>query len=150
MKRFEFRLHRVLDLRRQQAEAERAHLENLQTALELIAQEIRSLAKQLDQARAHVRHAPSSAGDDFVALSHFESHIQRRTASLDQRRAQLTQQIAGQRARVLEAERKLKLLERLEARHRSEWVAAHDKELEAAAAESHLGRLLANRRPSVV
>jgi flagellar export protein FliJ len=150
VKRFEFRLHRVLQLRRQQAEAERAHLENLQAAGELLAQEILSLAAQLEQARAHVRHAPSSAGDDYVALAHFESHIQRRTASLEQRRTQLTQQIGEQRARVLEADRKLKLLERLEARQRSEWVAARDKEVDTAAAESHLGRLIANRRPSIV
>jgi flagellar export protein FliJ len=150
VKRFEFRLHRVLHLRRQQAEAERAHFENLQAALELIAQEIRSLATQLEQARAHVRHAPSSAGYDYIALAHFASHLKRRSAALDQRRAQLTQKIAAQRAKVLEAERKLKLLEKLEARQRAAWTAAHDKELDSAAAESHLGRLLANRRPSVV
>lgn len=149
MKRFQFRLHRVLDLRRQQAETERTHLHSLLAALEQLAEQIRSLGRQLEQARAHVRHAPSSAGDDYIALSHFEAHIQRRTVALVQRREQLTHQVAQQRAHVLEAERKLKLLEKLEARQLSEWTVGRDKELETVAAESHLARLLADRRASV-
>jgi flagellar export protein FliJ len=147
MKRFQFRLQRVLDLRRQQAESERTHLRNLLAAFELLEGEIRSLATQLEQARAHVRHAPSSAGEDYIALSYFEGHVQRRGAMLGTRRQQLERQIVEQRAHVLETERKLKLLERLEARRRSEWTAEHDKELEAIGADAHLARL---RRHSTV
>jgi flagellar export protein FliJ len=146
MKRFEFRLRRVLDLRRQHAEAERAHLQNLIAASDRLSHDIRALAMQLDDARAHVRHAPSSAGEDYLALSHFEGHIQRRTTALETRRQQVQQQIVKQRAYLVEAERKLKLLEKLEARHHAEWVTAHDRELDALAAESHLTRLLSHRR----
>ena len=150
MKRFEFRLQRVLDLRRQQAEAERAHLRSLLNACERLGHEIHSLDVQLHDARAHVRHAPSSAGEDYIALSYFESHVQRRTTTLETRRQQLHQQIAEQRVRLLEAERKLKLLEKLEARRRSEWSVEHDKEIETLSAESHLARLLSERRHSLV
>lgn len=150
MKRFEFRLHRVLDLRRQQAEAERARLESLVAAAARLSEEIRSLGTQLDQARAHVRHAPSSAGEDFLALAHFESHIHRRTDALEKRSQQLAQEVAAQRARVVEANRKLKLLEKLESRRRSEWQAECNKELESAAAEAHLARLIADRRHSTL
>lgn len=148
MKRFEFRLHRVLDLRRQHADAERAQLENLATAAERLAAEMRSLDRELEEVRSHVRHAPSAAGEDYLALSHFERHIDRRTASVENRRKEVLQQIEKQRAVVLEADRKVKLLQKLEARHRSEWVAAHDKELDALAAESHLARLVSKRRHS--
>jgi flagellar export protein FliJ len=148
MKRFEFRLRRVLDLRRQHAEAERAQLQNLLGASHRLSDDIRGLATQLNEARAHVRHAPSAGGDDYIALAHFESHIQRRTAALETRRQQVLQQIVKQRANVLEADRKLKLLQKLEARHHGEWVATRDKELEALAADSHMARLASNRRHS--
>ncbi len=148
MKRFEFRLQRVLDLRRQLADVERMQLENLAAASERLRAEIRSLASQLDEARLHVRHAPSSGGEDYIALSHFERHIERRTAALEARRNDLLQQIDKQRAVVVEADRKVKLLENLEARHRGEWDLAHDRELEMLATESHLARLAANRRSS--
>lgn len=150
MKRFEFRLQRVLDLRRQQAEAGRAHLRSLLTAYERLGHEIRSLDTQLQEARAHVRHAPSSAGEDYITLSYFESHLQRRTTAIETRRQQLNRQIAEQRAHLLEAERKLKLLEKLEARRRTEWSVEHDKEIETISAESHLARLQSYRRHSLV
>ena len=150
MKRFQFRLQRVLDLRRQQADLERAQLRKLLTACERVEQDIRALDTALQEARAHVRHAPSSAGEDYIALSYFESHVQRRTATLEARRLQLQRQVAEQRTRLLEAERKLKLLENLEARRRSEWTVERDKELETLGAESHLARLQSYRRHSVV
>jgi len=150
VKRFEFRLQRVLDLRRQQAEKERVHLRNLLAALDRLGSDLRSLDTQLHEARAHVRHAPSSAGEDYIALSYFESHVQRRSATLEARRQQLQGQIAEQRSHLLEAERKLKLLEKLEARRRSEWTSEHDKELETLGAESHLARLQSLRRHSTV
>jgi chromosome segregation ATPase len=125
-------------------------LRNLLAAFELLEGEIRSLATQLEQARAHVRHAPSAAGEDYIALAYFENHVQRRAAMLETRRQQLERQIADQRAHLLETERKLKLLERLEARRRSEWTAERDKELETISAEAHLARLQAFRRHSVV
>ncbi|MBV9759884.1 MAG: hypothetical protein JO340_04925 [Acidobacteriaceae bacterium] len=148
MKRFQFQLQRVLDLRRQQAEVERANLRNLQTAIERLEQETRSLAMQLADARAHVRHAPSSAGEDYIALSFFEAHLKRRGATIEKRRQQIHRQIAEQRVHLIEAERKLKLLEKLETRRRSEWAADHDKELETLGAESHLARLHSNHRRS--
>ena len=149
MKLFQFRLQRVLDLRRQQAESERVHLRKLLTACERLEEEIRSLGSALHDARAHIRHAPSAAGEDYIALSYFESHVQRRTTALETRRQQLYPQLADQRARLLEAERKLKLLEKLEARRRAEWTVEHDKELETLGAESHLARLQSARRHSM-
>ena len=148
MKRFQFRLQRVLDLRRQQAEKEQALLRELLAALERLENEIRSLAVQRDDARAHVRHAPSSAGEDYIALSHFEAHLQRRTATLVGRRQQLERQIAEQRVHLREAERKLKLLEKLEARRRTEWTVERDKEIESVSADAHLARLTSQRRHS--
>lgn len=146
MKRFEFRLHRVLDLRRQQASVERTRLDNLVAAAERLQAEMRGLAQQLEEARLHVRHAPSSAGEDYLALAHFERHIDLRTASLEARRNEVLHQIEIQRAAVIEADRKVKLLEKMESRYRAEWESAHDKELDTLAAESHLARLLADRR----
>lgn len=115
-----------------------------------LSEDIRRLGEQLDDARAHVRHAPSAAGEDYIALAHFEGHIGRRSAALETRRQQVLQQIAKQRAHVLEADRKLKLLEKLEARHHGEWIAARDKELDALASDSHLARLSSSRRYSSV
>lgn len=149
MKKFEFRLRRVLDLRRQQAEVERARMQQLSALLNRIETEKINATGRMDAARAHVKHGPSSAGEDLIALSHYETHIINYRLKLDARKAEIAKQLADQRLKVSEAERKVKLLENLEARSLTEWTAANNKELEELAADAFTARLLSDRRESV-
>ena len=57
---------------------------------------------------------------------------------LTRRRHECEQQIAGQRQRVVEAQRQCRLLEKLEERRRAEWRSAAEREIEGLGAESFL------------
>lgn len=146
MKRFEFRLGRVLDFRREQAELERSRLENLLAQVQRIDHEKESLQSEAADARFQVTGSVSVAGEELFALSGFERHIRNRTALLDQMRQETQLQVRRQHAIVVEAERKVKLLLRLRQRKLTIWTRDEQKELEILAAESYLSRLAAARR----
>ena len=146
MKKFEFPLDRVLDLRRQQLEVERARLQTLRADLQRLESEKTEAQKRVEAARDHVRRGPSTTGQDLMAMSNFQKYIGRLGAEIDKKREKLSVRIAQQQAQTREAEKNVKLLEKLEARKRAEWTIGRDKELEELAADSYMARLLAGRR----
>ena len=146
MKRFEYRLQRVLELRKQQAEGEKARLQGFKLALDRLDSQCTFASKEKQDARAYVKHAPSTSGEDLAALGMFERHIERRIAAIQKQKDQLNQQIVQQVTRLREADRKVKLLENLKSRRLAEWTLANDKELEELAADSFVSRILAGRR----
>jgi flagellar export protein FliJ len=148
MKRFEFRLGRVLDFRRERAELERSRLESLLAQLHRIDHEKQSLQNQAVDARNEVTRSSSVCGEELFALSGFERHIRNRTALLDQVRHETQLQVGRQQAIVIEAERKVALLLKLRQRKLVTWTLEEQKELELLAAESYLSRLAAGRRAS--
>jgi flagellar export protein FliJ len=148
MKQFEFRLQRVLELRSQQADIERARLQSLLNGRTRLSRDRNNLIQQQVRAAADIRGAASISGSDLFALAAYDRHIQKRKAIFDKQLAQLEQQIGVQTAALREAERKVKLLERLKQRKLADWTGERDKELEAAAAESYLARFLNDRRTS--
>lgn len=148
MKQFEFRLQRVLELRSQQADIERARLQNLLNGRTRLSRDRNNLIQQQLRAAADIRGAANISGSDLSALAVYDRHIQKRKAVLDKQLAQLEQQIGIQTAALREAERKVKLLEKLKQRKLADWTTERDKELEADAAESYLARFLNERRMS--
>ena len=140
MKRFEFRLHRVLDLRRQQAEVHRHRLHMLISNVKELEIERSALEAKVLEARASVRSAPVT-GNDLVSLAHYEAHIRRRCARIAEKRIELERQLEAERNKAREVERKVKLLEKLETRKRAEWESEANKELESLSADSYLSRL---------
>jgi flagellar protein FliJ len=146
MKAFEFRLQRILEFRLQQAEVERAQLQKLLAYLRQIEDEAQNLQGQIFDARQDAERQPALTGGDFLALAQFEAFVVRRTTFINGQKTQLQPQIERQRAATVEAERNVKLLERLRERKLKEWTAARDKELDELAADSHLARLSARQR----
>jgi flagellar export protein FliJ len=140
MKRFEFRLHRVLDLRRQQAEVHRHRLQMLAGKLKELEIEKAALDAKVIEARSTVRSAPVT-GNDLVSLAHYEAHIRRRCSRIAEMRVELERQLESERHKAREIERKVKLLEKLEAKRRSEWEFEANKELENLSADSYLSRM---------
>ena len=145
MKRFEFRLHRVLDLRRQQAEVHRHRLQMLIGKLKELEIEKAALEAKVAEARVSVRSAPVT-GNDLVSLAHYESHIRRRCSRIAEKRVDLERQLEAERHKTSEIQRKVKLLEKLEAKRRAEWESEANKELENLSADSYLSRLQAMAR----
>lgn len=145
MKRFAFSLSRVLDLRRQQASVEQARLQSLLRTLNQLTVTKQALMQQLEEARINLRQAPAT-GHELRAFVEYERHIHARCTRTDQDSQLIQRQIREQQAKTIEADRQVKLLENLKQRKLAEWTRECDKELEELAADSHLARMLAERR----
>jgi flagellar export protein FliJ len=145
MKKFEFSLARVLEVRRKQADIANSRLQTLQSGLVELANEKNDLTGTLTDARESVRQSHSSATDRW-ALSNFERVVVSKKAQIEAKRLRLQAAVEEQRRATIKADQGVKLLENLEGKHRSEWSQSAAKELESLAADSHLALLLSQRR----
>jgi flagellar export protein FliJ len=145
MKRFEFSLHRVLDLRKQQAEMERARLQALLSTLERLRAARQALTQELQDARTSLTRSPAT-GNDYGVFADFEQHIHRRCAIFERDSQLVQKQVRDQQVKVREADQQVKLLENLKAKRLEEWNHQLDKELEELASDSYLARMSADRR----
>jgi flagellar protein FliJ len=145
MKAFEFRLQRIADFRRQESDVAKSRLQTLLGEMQRLEEDLKSLENQHHEARGSVTGRNNLTGEDFFALASFEDYLTRRLKELSLKRSDLASKIEKQRNAVIEAERKVKLLDRLKERKFLEWRMASDRELEDLAADSHLARLSAQR-----
>jgi hypothetical protein len=140
MRNFRFSLEKVLSWRGTELRAEEARL----TAL--FAERAR-----LDAARAGIRAASERAanrmfqaeavdGIELESLQGYRRRMERELIALDRRRAQSAEEILKQRARVVDAHRRVRLLEKLKDRRLGEWRLAWQRENENLASESFLAR----------
>jgi len=138
MNAFRFPLDKVLDWRRQQLKLEEAQFRR----------HLRALA-EIDRRRAEIEAAGAAAeekvrgwdplfGRELHALGVFRLHTKQQELDLARPRAECQQAIAGQQKKMLEARRRVRLLERMKERRLAEWHAAADRELEQLASESYL------------
>jgi len=138
MNAFHFPLEKVLELRRQQLKVEEAQFRR----------HLRTLA-DIDRRRAEYEAAGAAAetqvrgwdplfGRELHALGVFRLHTKQQELSLARPRAECQQAIAGQQKAMLEARRRVRLLERMKERRLAEWQAAADREIEQLASESYL------------
>jgi len=97
------------------------------------------------RAEAQVRAWSPLAGRDLAALAAFRTHVQSQEQKLALRRAECRQQLEAQKAAMLEARRRCRLLERLRERQFAEWRAASDREAEQFATECHLAGIARRR-----
>jgi flagellar protein FliJ len=140
MKAFRFPLQKALDLRMRQLELEEAKLQQAAAALAAVDRERESLLKGRADAEALVRAGKAVPGEDLAALGAFRLHTDAEAKRIAQRRAQSEGAMEEQRKIMLEARRKLRLLEKLRERRYAEWSASAAKELEEMASESYLAR----------
>ena len=145
MKSFEFRLERVAEYRRQQAELAKNELQRLNALLDRLNEERNSIEQRAADTRANTMSRPDLSGQDLTALSGYEDHVSRTVKQIEQKKLDVARQVDKQRSVVLEMERNVKLLDRLRDRKFQEWRAESDRELDALAADSHLARLAAAR-----
>jgi len=145
MTSFRFPLEKVLAWRRTQLELEelqyRRQLASL-AALDLEQAEIEEAGRTAER---QVRSWNPLAGGELEALGDFRLHVKRKEQEMMASRAERRKQLERQHGLLLEARRRLRLLERLRERRYAEWRRARDQELEELAAESHLAKW--NRQP---
>jgi hypothetical protein len=146
MKRFVFPLERALEIRRMQAEAERAKLEAL------VGEQARREAEKIE--RLAERDGcwvvpPAGAAADPSALgtaSRYRRHLTGIVQGIEWDLRRLGAEVGQQRLAAMEAQRRQELLEKLRERRRREWEAASVRELDEIAADSHRARLHSHAR----
>ena len=130
-----------------------AQLELAQTALSRVAAEharwntiLANLGNARAEAEALVQSDKPVNGADLGALARYQEHVeQQRKIALDRRR-DCEARMEQQRARLLQARREHRLLEKLRQVRRAEWELAVDREFEALAAETYLAQWAPPRR----
>lgn len=146
MRAFVFDLQRILEFRRQQSISERSRLQQLLAQLKSYEDERMSLSARNEQAWADIAGLSMVEGQDLAAFASFHGHIERQLNEVHRLKAKLIPQLEGQRLLAVEADRKVKLLERLRDQKHREWIAGRDKEIDELSADSHVARLSALRR----
>jgi flagellar export protein FliJ len=147
MKTFSFRLERVLEWRQAQLDVEQSALGRVAAEFARWETVLANLGNARAKAEGLVQSGPVD-GADLGALASYQEHIERqRKIALDRRR-DCAARLEKQRARLLQARRDHRLLEKLRQVRRAEWETAVDREFEALAAETYLAQWEPPRRPS--
>lgn len=136
MTEFRFRLERVLDFRRTQLQLAESECHRVEARLRTVQAQHAALAARKTETRQSVTRLPMVAGRTLAPLTGWfrwtETEDQRYT-KLEQA---LAQELAKRRKVLLEAHRKVRLLEKLREKRHSEWQSAFDREIEEIAADA--------------
>lgn len=138
MKRFEFPLQRVLDLRNTQLALEESRVRQQSAALADLDRQRAQAQASARSAEEDVRSSPTVEGQDLAALGEYRVRMQARERQIVQQRVEAEKKLAELQAAMTEARRRCRLLERLKERKKEEWQAARDKELEELASDAFL------------
>jgi hypothetical protein len=145
--KFQFNLHRVLEFRRLRAGVARAALDQLQIERQQLFAQARSLAAMRAVEEQTVRLPGATlTTTSLAALDQLQSYVKVAQQRLAQGHARLEQRIARQQAQVVEADRQVGLVEKLESRKLAEWQGSLNKELDELAADSYMARMHRQRK----
>jgi len=140
MKPFRFPLDRVLEWRREELETEQAALRALQAERERLQARRRMLEGNLEAEQRALVASPSVDSQALEALESWKVWVRGEFRRLEILAQELDGRIAVQRFKTLEAQRRVKLLERLREKAYRRWTAELNRELENFAAEAYLAR----------
>lgn len=140
MTRFRFSLARVLELRRTQLEMEEARLQKRTAAIAELDGKRADVEAAGLRAETEVRGRGAVAGRDLEALGAYRLRVRQQALEIVARRVECEREADEQRITMMEARRRVRLLERLQERRHAEWRASADKELDDAASEAYLAK----------
>jgi flagellar export protein FliJ len=142
MKTFRFPLEKVLDWRQLQMRAEEEKLAALQQLLEVLTRRAKALTSAELNSKLSVLNAPSVQGSDLHALTAFQVQVKKERAALAVETLQCERRVLLQRARLLKAQKDLRVLEKLRERRMADWTYSYNREVENAAADAHISKLV--------
>lgn len=145
MKRFHFALDRIRRWRFEQANVEELKLQQLRAELRRLGDAKRATETDAAETAKEVLSQPRIDPVELTSLEAYRMHLRRRVYELGNLERQCESKIVEQRQRVIEARRRLELLDRLHHKAWDEWAAAVNKEQEALAAEMFLARTARNQ-----
>jgi hypothetical protein len=140
MKQFRFRLEKVLAWRHTELEVEQFKTRQLAAVLEKIEQQRYQVLVDRTTAERAILDAGRVDGADLAAHAGHLTHLGRLDQGLLVKRAEAERKLAAQQKKLLETQRRCRLLEKLRARRYDEWQAEATREMENFAAETHLAR----------
>lgn len=140
MKRFSFSLERLRRWRRRQLELEQEKLRGMIAQLEQMEAARLRVIEEETRAVSQVIAKREVATDDLLWVESWRNFALRETARLTAAIEEQARRVAVQRQAVLEANRRIEILQRLREEQLSAWRAGHDREQESA-----VGELVASR-----
>ncbi len=140
MKRFDFPLQRVMDIREKQVAIEEAKLARLNAEVEILDARRAALDSEDTRVSQSIVSATAISSADLAAMDSFRRYLKAQRAAVEQQREDAGRRTAQQREALLEARRRFELLGRLREKARHEWTREFDRELETIAAEVYLSR----------
>ena len=143
MKKFSFRLEQVRHWRESQRDQEEARLQALFAELNQLERARAELGNAAAKAEQAVRPTPDALLapiHELQALDSYRDYVRRERRRLAGLRAPLQARIATQRRALVEAERKVKVLDLLRDERLEEWKKELDKEQEDLVAELVVAR----------
>lgn len=145
MKAFRFRLERVLKWRRTEFEREEHGLREAAAALGQVENDRGRLSAEREGAERTLRAAAFLDGAELAAHSGYLRGLRRNADALAARRVELDRELANRRERLVEAQRRLRIIEKYRERRLAKWETDLGREIEAFAGESYLARWNARR-----
>lgn len=140
MKRFEFRLAKVRDYRRQQLEVEEAKLEVLLAERKQLDAESARLEREASGTRQSLMVTGSAEAQELIAADRYLRYLAAEAKRQAARMAEWQERAHKQEAAMVAARRRVRLLEKLEAKELRLWTAETDREQENLSAELYLAR----------
>jgi flagellar export protein FliJ len=140
VKRFEFQLARVRDYRRQQLDVQEVKLQSLLTERQALESESARLDTEVAGTRQSLMVTRSAESQDLVFLDSYLRHLAAEKKRHAVKVADWQARALKQREAVVEARRRVRLMEKLEERQFEEWKTALDRDQENLASELYLAR----------
>jgi flagellar export protein FliJ len=131
MRKFEFRLARVLQWRESILKTEQAALQNARARKALMLAELDSLKRSAAQAGSAVKASEWVSAAELAHLHHFHRRVERESAGCKARITAQEELIAKQEANVVIAQRNVRLLEKLRDQKLQDWQIESIKDAEA-------------------
>ena len=140
MKQFQFGLARVLDFRRQELEIEEAKLELLMAERGRLDADALRLEQEVDATRQSLMVTGSAQSQELVAADVYLGYLAGEKKRQAVRLADWQERASRQQREMVEARRRVRLLEKLEEKQRQAWKAGIGREQEKLSAELYLAR----------
>lgn len=136
MKKFHFPLERVREWREKQVAIEEVHLERLYTERRGILGRIGDLCAERDLNDRAVLKGASTDSLLLQALGEFRRFARFRESNLAREQSQCDERIAAQRLKIIEGQRKVRLLDKLKQKKHKAWTIDFEREIDEQAAEA--------------
>lgn len=140
MQNFRFSLDKVMTWRRAELQREEQRLAPLVAELGRLEDARNRNRTARERSATDLAEVHSVYGSELGALAGYHTRLEKDRMAIELQRAKCQDLIAGQRVRVVDAHRRVRLLEKLRARQFEAWRTAWQREVENFSSETFLSR----------